>query len=237
MSVRRPVLPGRRVYLTVTAEVPGWLEPYPDAALDGVPDTAESVSLAVVAALQCLPPGQRAVLILRDVVGFPADEVAGMLDTTEPAVAVALRQARATLAGRLPVHREPAPPPHSAREAQLADQFAVAFERGDVAAVLALLTEDVSLTTPPLPVAYRGLAAAGHVLSSIAFRDGRRYRLLPTHANRQPAFGCYLIDPRTPVLHAHGLLVLTLSGNRISALTAFLDNGLLGRFGFPRTLR
>ena len=71
----------------------------------------------------------------------------------------------------------------------------------------------------------------------MAFRDGRRYRLLPTHANRQPAFGCYLADPRTPVLHAHGLLVLTLAGERISALTAFTDRALLPRFGFPRTLR
>jgi RNA polymerase sigma-70 factor, ECF subfamily len=232
--------------MCVTGEVPGWLEPYPDVLLDGLPDsppgpearyqTSESVSLAFLAALQCLPPAQRAVLILRDVLGFPAAEVADILDTTEPAVAVALRQARAALAGRLPVHRAPAPPPHSARECEIAGQFAWAFERGDIPAILALLTDDVWLTMPPLPAACRGPAATGRFLSSVAFRDGRRYRLLPTHANRQPAFGCYLIDPQVPVRHAHGLLVLTLSGNRISALTRFLDNGLLPRFGFPRTL-
>lgn len=220
----------------MTAEVPGWLEPYPDAALDGLPDTTDSVSLAFVAALQRLPPGQRAALILHDVLGFPAAEVAGQLDTTGPAVAAALRRARATLAGWLPARRAPAPPPHSAREDQIASQFAVAFERGDVAAVLALLTDDVRLAMPPLPVTCHGLAATGRFLSSVAFHGGRRYRLLPTHANRQPAFGCYLAGPRAPVLHAQGLLVLTLSGDRISALTGFPGTGLLPRFGFPRTL-
>lgn len=219
----------------MTAELPGWLEPYPDMLLDGLPDS-QPVSLAFVAALQCLPPHQRAVLILRDVLGFPATEVAGLLDTTEPAVCVALQQARAALGTRLPAGREPAPAPHSARERALVGQFTLVFERGDVAGVLALLTDDVRLAAPPLPVAYQGLAAAGRALSRIAFRDGRRYRLLPTHANRQPAFGCYLIDPRTPVLHAHGLLVLTLSGDRICALTRFTDNALLPRFGFPRIL-
>ena len=232
----------------MTAEVPSWLEPYPDVLLDGLPDctpgpearygTTESVSLAFLAALQCLPPRQRAVLILRDVLGFPAAEVAGMLGSTEHSVAVELSLARGTLAGRLPgADRERAPLPHSARERKIAGEFARAFQRGDVPAILALLTDDVWLTMPPLPLACQGLAATGHFLSSDAFRDGRRYRLLPTHANRQPAFGCYLIDPRTPVLHAHGLLVLTLSGDRISALTKFIDNALLTRFGFPRTLR
>jgi len=221
--------------------MPSWLEPYPDALLDSPagPDArfaaGESVSLAFVAALQCLPPPQRAVLILRDVLGFPAAEVAGLLDTAEPAVAATLREARATLAGRLPADREPPPPAHSARERAIAGAFALAFERGDVAGVLDLLTDDVRLTMPPLPLEYRGPAAAGHVLSS-AFRAGRRYRLLPTRANRQPAFGCYLIAPPTAVPRAHGLLVLTLSGDRICALTRFLDNGLLPRFGCPRTL-
>jgi RNA polymerase sigma-70 factor (ECF subfamily) len=220
----------------MTAELPGWLEPYPDAALDGLP-ASEPVSLAFVAALQCLPPHQRAVLILRDVLGFSATEVAGLLDTTEAAVCAALQQARAALDTRLPAGREPAPAPHSAREHAIVGQFTLAFERGDVAGVLALLTDDVRLAAPPLPLAYQGLAATGHALSRIAFRDGRRYRLLPTHANRQPAFGCYLIGPRVPVLRAHGLLVLTLSGDRICALTHFAGHALLARFGLPRTLR
>jgi RNA polymerase sigma-70 factor (TIGR02960 family) len=227
---------------------PSWLEPYPDILLDELPDTApgpearyearESVSLAFLAALQHLPPRQRAVLLLRDVLGFRAAEVASILETTEDSVTNALKRARAALAGRLPgPGRDQAPLPHSARERKLVEDFTVAFENGDVPAVLALLTEDVWLTMPPLPLEYQGLAATGHFLSTVAMRGGRRFRLVPTRANGQPAFGCYLIDPGTPIAHAHGLLVLTLSGDRISALTRFIDNALLPPFGLPRTLR
>jgi Sigma-70, region 4 len=207
----------------MTAEVPR----YP---------AGESVSLAFVAALQCLPPHQRAVLILRDVLGFPVPEVAVILDTTGPAVSGALRQARAALEARLPAGREPAPPPHSAAEQRIAGEFSRAVERADVDAILALLSGDVRLATPPRPVVYQGLAATRQLLSSAAFSGGRRYRLLPTRANQQPAFGCYLAGPRSPVAHAHGLLVLTLSGDRICALTRFTDNALLPRFGLPPAL-
>jgi RNA polymerase sigma-70 factor (ECF subfamily) len=227
---------------------PSWLEPYPDILLDDLPDvspgpearyeTRESVSLAFLVALQYLPPRQRVVLVLRDVLGFRAAEVAGMLDSTENSVNNALKRARATLATRLPDRdRDQAPLPHSPRERKIVGDFTVAFERGDVDAILALLTEDVWLTMPPLPLEYQGLAATGHFLSTIALRDGRRYRLVPTHANGQPAFGCYVLDPRTPVAHAHGLLVLTLCGDRIAALTRFIDNSVLPHFGMPRTLR
>jgi RNA polymerase sigma-70 factor (ECF subfamily) len=227
---------------------PSWLEPYPDVLLDGLPDgslgpearyeTKESISLAFLVALQHLPPHQRAVLVLRDVLGFRAAEVADMLDSSENSVNSAVRRARATLATRLPDGgRDRAPLPHSPRERKVVDDFSVALERGDVEAILALLTDDVWLTMPPLPLEYQGLAATGHFLSTIALRDGRRYRLVPTHANGQPAFGCYLLDPRTPIAHAHGLLVLTLSGDRICALTRFIDNSLLPHFGLPRTLR
>ena len=232
----------------MTSELPGWLEPYPDLLLDGLPTTApgpdarlaasESVSLAFVAALQCLPPGLRAVLILRDVVGFPAAEVASLLELTECSVSDMLQQARITLAARLPgAGRAPAPPPYSARERMIVGEFTRAVEQADIGAILALLTDDVRLAIPPLPRAYQGLPAIGHLLRRTAFQAGRRYRLLATHANRQPAFGCYLADPGGPVLHGHGLLVLTLSGDRICALTRFTDNGLLPRFGFPQTLR
>ena len=227
---------------------PSWLEPYPDVLLDGLPDcapgpdaryeTGESISLAFLAALHCLPPRQRAILVLRDVLGFRAAEVASMLDSTEDSVTGALKRARATLASRLPgPDRDPAPQPHSPRERKIVGEFTLAFERGDVEAILALLTEDVWLTLPPLPLEYQGLAATGHFLTTVALRDGRRFRLVPTHANRQPAFGCYLLDPGTPIAHAQGLLVLTLCGDRISALTRFLDNSLLRHFGLPRTLR
>jgi RNA polymerase sigma-70 factor (TIGR02960 family) len=227
---------------------PSWLEPYPDVLLEDLPDespgpearyeTRESVSLAFLAALQHLPPRQRAVLILRDVLGFRAAEVAGMLNAGEASVASALRRARVTLAARLPATgRDDAPLPDTARERRLVEEFSLAFESGDVDAILALFTDDVWLTMPPLPMEYQGLAATGHFLSTIALRDGRRYRLVPTRANGQPAFGAYVLDPGTPIAHAHGLVVLTLSGDRICALTRFLDNGLLARFGLPSALR
>jgi RNA polymerase sigma-70 factor (TIGR02960 family) len=227
---------------------PSWLEPYPDVLIEDLPDESpgpearyearESVSLAFLAALQHLPPRQRAVLVLRDVLGFRAAEVAGMLDGSESSVASALYRARATLATRMPAaDRDHAPMPDTARERKLVEDFSLAFESGDVDAILALLTDDVWLTMPPLPLEYQGLAATGHFLSTIALRDGRRYRLVPTRANGQPAFGAYVLDPGTPIAHAHGLIVLTLSGERICALTRFLDNGLLPRFGLPRALR
>ena len=138
--------------------------------------------------------------------------------------------------GRVP-GLEDAPLPHSARERKIVDDFSRAFERGDVDAVLALLTDDIRVTMPPMPMEYEGLAAVGHLLTTVAMRDGRRYRLVPTRANGQPAFGAYVIDPRTPIAHAHGLLVLTLSGTRIRALTRFVDSSVLPYFGLPRTLR
>jgi hypothetical protein len=226
----------------MTAEVPGWLEPYPDALLDSPAGPGarylpgESVSLAFVAALQCLPPHQRAVLILCDVLGFPVTEAAGILDSAGPAVGEALRQARTALDARLPAGHEPAPPPHSAREQAIAGEFSRAVEHADIDAILALLTSDVRLAMPPRPLVYQGLAVTRDLLSSVAFAGGRRYRLLPTRANRQPAFGCYRAGPRIPVAYGHGLLVLTLSGDRICALTRFTDNALLPRFGLPPTV-
>ncbi|YCK35319.1 sigma-70 family RNA polymerase sigma factor [Actinomadura sp. ATCC 39365] len=229
-------------------EEPSWLEPYPDALLAEIPDDVpgpearyearESVSLAFLAALQRLPPRQRAVLVLRDVLGFRAAEVATVLGATGNAVTMALRRARAALARDLPgPGRESAPLPDSPQERRIAADFSRAFEAGDVAAIVAVLTDDAWLTMPPLPLEYQGTDAIGHFLTTVALRDGRRYVLVPTRANGQPAFGCYLRDPRTPILHAHGLLVLTLTGERVSALTRFHDNSLLPGFGLPRSLR
>ncbi len=227
---------------------PSWLEPYPDALLDEIADhipgpearyeVRESVSLAFLAALQQLPPRQRAVLVLRDVLGFRAAEVAGILDMTGNAVTSALRRARGTLANELPdPDRESAPLPNSPRERRIVDGFTRAFEAGDVDAVVAMLTNDAWLTMPPLPLEYQGPEAVRHFLAMVALRDGRRYVLIPARANGQPAFGCYLRDPRTPILHAHGVFVLTLTGDRIAALTRFVDNSLLAVFGLPRSLR
>ncbi|MFD0475503.1 RNA polymerase subunit sigma-70 [Nonomuraea thailandensis] len=228
-------------------EEPSWLEPYPDVLLgelaDQVPgpearyELRESVSLAFLAALQQLPPRQRAVLVLRDVLGFRAAEVAAMLDTTENAVTMALKRARATLASELPGSgRESGPLPDSPQERRIVEEFSRALEAGDVDAIVAMLTDDAWLTMPPMPLEYQGPAAIGQFLATVAVRGCRRYVLVPTRANGQPAFGCYLRDPRTPVLHAHGLLVLTLAGERIRALTRFHDNSYLPMFGLPRSL-
>ncbi len=223
-----------------------WLEPYPDLLLAGVPDAApgpearyelkESVSLAFLTALQLLVPNQRAVLVLRDVLGYRAAEVADLLDTTEDAVNSALKRARVALAERLPADSRSGPRASSQRERELAQQFATAFEAGDLPAVIALLTTDAWLTMPPVPLEYQGREDIRHFLATIAFRDGRGYRLIPTSANGQPAFGCYLFDPRSPVPHPHGVLVLTVTEAGISALTRFPDNGMLAPFGMPRTL-
>jgi RNA polymerase sigma-70 factor (TIGR02960 family) len=237
---------------------PDWLEPYPDDLLDGLPDQAagpdaryeakETMALAFVAALQQLPPRQRAVLLLRDVLGFRAAEVAGMLDSSEASVNSALQRSRATMADRLPrPGRERAPLPRSARERELAGRFAAAYAADDVDAVVALLTEDAWYTMPPVPLEYQGRAAIGGFLrDSARWRDGRRQRLIPTRANGQPAFACYYQDTAyydrahddtaAPVFRAHGLIVLTLEGERICAITRFMDNSVLRPFGLPRTL-
>src|SRR5262249_31865988 len=127
--------------------------------------------------------------------------------------------------------------PGSWRERQVAARFAEALERGDIDAVVALLTHDVRLTMPPLPLEYRGRTAVTDFLTVICHGDSRRYRLVPTGANRQPAFGCYRAATHTPIWHAPGLLVLTPTAGDISAITRFVDNSLLAHFGLPRTLR
>jgi RNA polymerase sigma-70 factor (ECF subfamily) len=227
---------------------PVWLEPYPDVLLDGLPDKApgpearyeikESISLAFIAALQHLPPRQRATLVLRDVLGLRAAQVADILECSQAAVTSALNRARTALADQLPTtNHDHAPLPDSPRERAVVARFVDAFERGDVAGVAALLTDEARLTMPPLSLEYRGRAAAAQFLSAIAFRDGTRdFHLVPTRANTQPAFGCYVRDAQTRIAHAHGLIVLTLEGDQISVFTRFLDNSVLPHFGFPRTL-
>lgn len=230
---------------TRLAEVP-WLEPYPDALLaepaDGTAspeariEVKESISLAFVTALQLLPPRQRAVLILRDVLDFSARDVAGVLDVTEQSVTSALKRARATLARELPPGEEPRPAaPGSPEERELVDGLIRAFEAADVAGIVALLTEDVWLRMPPIPLQYQGRDLTARFFANIAFRRGRRYRMVPTRANGQPALGIYLRDPHAPITHAFGLFVLTLRADRISVITRF-DNSALAHFGLPRTL-
>jgi RNA polymerase sigma-70 factor (TIGR02960 family) len=226
---------------------PVWLEPYPDVLLERLPDAApgpearyearEAIGLAFVTGLQHLPPTQRAVLVLRDVHGFRTAEVAAMLDTSEAAVTSALQRARASLEPRLPA-RERAPAPRSARERDLVGRFADAFEGADIDALVGLLTEDARLTMPPHPARWEGATAMGAFLSTVPLRGAlSRFRLVPTRANGEPAFALYVRVPWTPVARAAGLLVLTLEGGRVAAMTVFHDTSVLARFGLPRTLR
>jgi RNA polymerase sigma-70 factor (TIGR02960 family) len=195
------------------------------------------VTVAFVAALQHLPPQQRAVLVLRDVLGFRAAEVANMLESSEVSVNSALQRARAALEARLPADRERAPLPRSRRERELVRRFADAFERDDIERVVALLTDDACATMPPEPLEYQGSTAIATFLQSrVDARGGRGIRLAPTRANTQPAFGHYIQDAHAPIARASGLLVLTLEGDRIAALTRFHDGGVLPHFGLPRTV-
>jgi RNA polymerase sigma-70 factor (ECF subfamily) len=225
---------------------PVWAEPYPDVLLDGLPDiapgpearydTKESIELAFITALQHLPPRQRAVLVLRDVLGYPAAEVAGMLDSTEASVKGALQRARAALQARLPAGRDSTPLPGSPRERHLAGRFAAAVEDGDIDAVLTLLTGDAWLTMPPEPYEYQGPAAIAAFLHHRAALRGAPLRLVPTRANTQPAFGCYLPCAHTPIARPYGMIVLTLRGDQISAITWFSDSSVFPHFGLPRAL-
>jgi RNA polymerase sigma-70 factor, ECF subfamily len=224
-----------------------WLEPYPDVLLEGLADAAagpegryearEAVSLAFITALQKLPPRQRAVLILRDVLDFPAREVAGILGATEQSVKSALKRARATLQRQLPPShgREPPPPRGSAAEQDLVDRLTRAYQNGDVDGLIALLTGDVLMTMPPIPLEYQGRELVARFLRAAIFLPGITCRPVPARANGQPALVMYIPDPRSGITRATGMLVFTLSGSRISAITRF-DDTVLPRFGVPATL-
>ena len=221
-----------------------WLEPFPDTLLEGAIDgplgpearyeQTESISLAFVTALQVLPPRQLAVLILRDVLGLHANEVADMLDSTVDSVNGALKRARASLQRRRPPAGDPDPPTsHSSSEDAIVAKFVRAYESADLDAVVALLTDDVFVSMPPMPFEYEGRDAVARFCTGI-FGSGRRFDLVPTRANGQPAFGAYLRAP-DGIGHGVGLLVLTLSGDRICAMTRF-ENTVLPWFGLPRSL-
>ncbi len=222
-----------------------WLQPFPDALLEGAIDVplgpearyeqTEAISLAFVTALQVLPPRQLAVLILRDVLGFHANEVADMLDSTVDSVNSALKRARASLQRRLsPTDgREPPPAADSPSEQALVAKFVSAYQSADLDALVALLTDDVFISMPPMPLEYEGRDVVARFCASI-FRSGRRFDLVRTRANGQPAFGAYLCAP-TGIRHGIGLIVLTLTGDRICAMTRF-DNSVLPWFGLPRSL-
>jgi RNA polymerase sigma-70 factor (TIGR02960 family) len=233
----QPPEPSRRGEIT-------WLQPYPDALLEGVADTApgpearyqttEAVELAFIAGLQRMPPRQAAALLLRDVLGFGSDEVAGMLGTSQTAVKGALQRARAALDRA----RAGQPPrPGSAAEHDLARRFADAYVAADLTRIVALLTDGAWLSMPPAPHEYHGIdAIAAFLRASFHYRGDRPVQLLPARANGQPAFGSYLVDPAEPVATPAGLFVLTMAGGRIQAITRFHIDALYPRFGLPDSL-
>jgi RNA polymerase sigma-70 factor (TIGR02960 family) len=222
-----------------------WLEPYPDSRLPDViemppgPEAryeqSESVSLAFVTALQVLPSRQVAVLILRDVLGFRASEVADMLDSTLDSVNSTLKRARAGLErARVPAtDQEPAPAPGSSGEEAIVARFVSAYESADLDTLVALLTDDVFTSMPPMPFEYEGRDLVARFFGSI-FGGGRRFELVPARANGQPAFGAYLCSA-AGVRHGVGLYVLTLSGEKICGLTRF-ETTVLPWFALPRAL-
>ena len=222
-----------------------WLEPYPDVLPEGAIDVprgpearfeqTESISLAFVTALQLLPPRQLAVLILRDVLGFHANEVADMLDSTVDSVNSALKRARASLQRlRSPAaDREPPPASDSPSEDTIVAKFVRAYESADLDALVALLTDDVFMSMPPMPFEYEGRDVVARFCASL-IGSGRRFDLMRTRANGQPAFGAYL-SASTGIRHGTGLIVLTLTGDRICAMTHF-DKSVLPWFGLPRSL-
>jgi RNA polymerase sigma-70 factor (ECF subfamily) len=223
----------------------GWLEPIPDHLIAGSDDgplgpearyeQTESISLAFVTALQLLPPRQLAVLLLRDVLGFRASEVAEMLDTTDASVTSALKRARAALAQyrASASRRAPAPPAGSAAEEALVAKFVRAYTAGDLDEVVAMLTDDVFMSMPPMPFEYEGRELVGQFIAQL-YAAGRTPHLVPTRANGQPAFGTYLRSA-DGVRRGTGLIVLTLAGAQISALTRF-EKSMLPWFGLPRSL-
>jgi RNA polymerase sigma-70 factor (TIGR02960 family) len=208
-----------------------WLEPYPDVLLGDIADlaagpdaryeTRETVELAFIESLQRLPPRQTAALVLREVLGFSAAEVAAMLDTSEIAIKGLLRRARATLDARRPPEQA-APPRGSTQEREMARRFADAFTAGDVDRIVALLTDDAWLCMPPASHRYCGRGAVAAFLRvSLEWAAGR-LSLHATRFNTQPAFGCYLVDSEGMAKPA-GVIVLTLAGDKISRITRFLE--------------
>ncbi|MFZ0090293.1 MAG: sigma-70 family RNA polymerase sigma factor [Solirubrobacteraceae bacterium] len=221
-----------------------WLQPYPDSLLAGLIDAEpgpdaryeakEAVALAFVSGLQHLAPRQRAVLVLRDVLGFHADEVAEILGTSVASANSALQRARTTLEQRLPPRQDRLSVPRSGADSELISRFAEAFEHDDIDAVVALLTEDAVVSMPPEPEWHQGVAAVGHFLRDRHRRRDVPWRFHRTGANGQPAFAYYFSDGDTWV--RSGIFVVGVRGDRIESVTRFGDEGLLDRFGVPERL-
>jgi RNA polymerase sigma-70 factor (ECF subfamily) len=215
-----------------------WLQPYPDALLADVPDdrpgpearyeSREAISLAFVRALQLLPPAQRAALLLRDVLGYPAAEAAQLLDVTVDSVNGALKRARSALA---------ASPHPAADEAdpELLERFVAAFTADAIEDLVALMADDIWVRMPPLPFEYHGPAAAAGFLAAIGPHRRTIERMVPVGANGQPAWGEYVRDGVAGGLHLVGLLVVGTRAGRVEEMTHF-EASAATLLGLPRTL-
>jgi RNA polymerase sigma-70 factor (ECF subfamily) len=221
-----------------------WLEPYPDDRLpadDQAPDARyeqrESVEVAFVAALQHLPPRQRAVLILRDVLGFSGAEVADALDMSADAVYSSLQRAHRTVAERLPAQSQQAALAAigDTRLRELVDRYVDAWERADVDALVDLLTEDAIIAMPPYRTWYAGRDAVLTFIRKTPLR-GKRWRVLPTTANGQLGMANYLVSEETGVYEWHSMEVLSIRGDRVAEIVAFLDPAGYAAFGMPATV-
>jgi RNA polymerase sigma-70 factor (TIGR02960 family) len=224
-----------------------WLQPYPGVLLDDLPDdtpgpeavvaTREAISLAFITAVQLLPARQRAVLILRDVLGYRAAEAAYILDTTEQSITSALKRARTALRANLDNRGDPwaEPAAGSPEEQRTVERFVEAFVAHDVPAIVALLTEDAWVKMPPMPFEYQGRAAAARFFTAMSAPGGRPMRVVHTRANGQPAFAAYVADPTAEVWRSVGIVVLALAGDLVSQVIRF-DAAVLGSFGLPRIL-
>jgi RNA polymerase sigma-70 factor (TIGR02960 family) len=225
-----------------------WLDPFPDSLLDERATDAplgpevrciqtESISLAFVAALQVLPRRQLAVLILSDILGFEASEVASMIDSTVDSVNSALKRARANLQQRMQTSADRPRPPAmgSPAEEAIVAKFVRAYESADLDALVALFTDDVFMSMPPYPLEYEGRDPVAR-FCTLLFDGGRRFSLVPTRANGQPAFGVYMyVHSASGVPQGVGVLAVSLNGQRICALT-FFEQSALPWFGLPLSL-
>ncbi len=241
-----PAAPGQALPAPVLDPV--WLDPLPDAALEGVPagpaadpeaayEARENVTLAFLAVLQQLPGRQRAALILRDVLGFSANETAQMLDMSTAAVNSALQRARTALGGRV---QRPAPPPAEGQLAELLQRYVHAWETADSASLVRLLRDDVVLTMPPFALWFRGRADVRAFLDGFLFARADaagRFRLLPTRANSAPAFAVYERGAEG-AYRPSALQVLRLAGGEIAQIDDFItaEPAFFARFGLSATI-
>jgi RNA polymerase sigma-70 factor (ECF subfamily) len=224
------------------AREPIWLEPFPDELLaDQHSDpenralSCERITLAFLVALQHLTPAQRAILLLREVLEWPAVEVAEWLNLSVPAVNSALQRARRALQERKGLPETPTALP-TLQLQSLLDRYVTLWEQADIPGFVALLREDAWLTMPPTPAWFQGRAAIATLLSTSVFTPGRQQRLLPTRANGSPAFGLYRREAGADVYQLFGLVVLGVVGEQIGSLIGFLEMTSLSSFALPTTL-